>query len=183
MVLVEVDELGPWIPYWDGAIRPAAPTRFAAGDSAPFFHFGGSTLHGVGKLPGRGRYQEIWLSAPPSREAHEGNAKSKREISFEESWESYLRDLATFHRGNPSFDPQAPEQSALALKNGRERYLASINYSMGQIRLDIELQAEGARWAGRIRSELTATMLARAAPLEPAEGAPGLPGARARPRI
>jgi len=41
-------------------VRPEGTTTFKVGDSVKGKHFGGSTLVGMGKLEGRGKYSEYW---------------------------------------------------------------------------------------------------------------------------
>ena len=52
MPVIDEDELGPWMGLGRRAIRPAGPTRFKLGEELDEFDFGGSTLHGVGKVAG-----------------------------------------------------------------------------------------------------------------------------------
>lgn len=43
--------------------RPVDNTQFKKGDTTEGKHFGGSTLVGMGKLPGRGEYKEYWRTS------------------------------------------------------------------------------------------------------------------------
>jgi hypothetical protein len=146
------DEKGPWMDLGFHAIRPAGPTRFAEGDEVDEFHFGGSTIHGVGKVHGRGRYQEAWLSGPA------GMADSN---DFDWTWHCHVVDLAVLARGNPTFDPSAPSQNAEKLKRGREAYLASIGYTMGVVRMTEELAEQGGQIAGGIAAKFEADAIRR----------------------
>lgn len=49
-------EVGGWI------VRPSGKTQFKNGDITEGKHFGGSTRVGMGKLPGRGKYKEYWIT-------------------------------------------------------------------------------------------------------------------------
>lgn len=171
MPKVQIDEQGPWIDLGHGsAIRPCGPTRFKEGDEVEPYHFGGSTLRGLGKIEGkRGVYQEVWISAPASRPEHERyhKGKTRQAIDFEFAWRSYLKDLAALKRGNPTFNPKNEEQSLVRLKNGRERWLASVGYMMGMMAIMPELVAEGQKVADSIRAQQEARLLALQAPEAP----------------
>lgn len=151
MPVVNKDEFGLWMDQGYGAIRPSAPSAFREGDEIDIKHFGGSTLYGVGKVSGRGRYREAWLSAPESRVEFElSDAKKLRaqigegQVDFDFSWECYLRDLAVLARGNPGRVAGLPEgEDISSLKRARESYMARVGYTMGLMGMRVELIAEG----------------------------------------
>ena len=139
MPKVQRDELGLWIDLGQGAIRPSAPSRLKEGDMVDASHFGGSPLHGVGKMEGRGRYREAWLSAPEPKDLHESEEGVQRRTAagggagdFASAWQSYARSLAALARGNPGRGPD-PEEGVdvSALKRGRRAYMAANGYAMG----------------------------------------------------
>lgn len=41
-------------------VRPTRGTKFRRGDNVKGKHFRGSVRVGMGKLPGRGKYEEFW---------------------------------------------------------------------------------------------------------------------------
>ena len=48
--------------------RPDYPSEYKPGDKIKAFHFGGSSIIGVGKLPGRSKYNEYWRTAGSSHD-------------------------------------------------------------------------------------------------------------------
>lgn len=167
MPIVREDIHGPWIDlgedsFGGSALRPVCPTALRLGDCVDTYHFGGSTLHGISKVPGaRGSYLECWISAPASRELYEKRALAfMSEIDFDFAWSVYQRDLAVFHRGNPKYEPEAPFQRMAELKNRRAKYVASVGYTFGILAIQDELAQEGALHLGRIASGWEARTLA-----------------------
>ena len=138
---VERDEHGLFIDMEFGsAIRPAGFSSLAEGDNIDVRHFGGSTLHGVGKLPGRGQYQEAWISGPLPPERHEqARHISDIDIDWEFSMRHFLMDLGTFLKGNPDFDSLATSQNVEKLKAGRKKFMKSVGYSFGLLKMEDEL--------------------------------------------
>lgn len=43
--------------------HPSFKSKFKVGDKPQTRHFGGSIIAGVGKLPGRGKYEEYWMTS------------------------------------------------------------------------------------------------------------------------
>jgi hypothetical protein len=68
MATIEQDAKGLYAWVGGYAARPSKPTKFKAGDKVTGKHFGGSTRVGMGKLPGRGEYEEIWATNVPVEE-------------------------------------------------------------------------------------------------------------------
>ena len=62
MAIVQQDEVGIWITAGGWISRPILPTKFKAGDKTESKHFGGSVIVGVGKIEGRGKYSEYWMT-------------------------------------------------------------------------------------------------------------------------
>jgi hypothetical protein len=67
MAIIRKDNLGLYILYCDRVVRPIDVTTelsfkssFKEGDKTESKHFGGSTVVGMGKLKGRGKYKEYW---------------------------------------------------------------------------------------------------------------------------
>lgn len=142
---VERDELGLFIDAGYGsAIRPAGFSSLAEGSEIDAKHFGGSTLYGVGKLPGRGQYKEVWLSAPlPSARHSDGRLARDHDLDWEATMRHFLMDLGTFLKGNPDFDGLAASQNVEKLKAGRKKFMKSVGYSFGLLKIESELVALG----------------------------------------
>lgn len=60
MAKIKVDERGLYAKAGGWIARPVKPTAFKEGDVVAATHFSGSPIVGMGKLPGRGKYQEYW---------------------------------------------------------------------------------------------------------------------------
>jgi len=54
------DEMGLYAKVGGYIVRPVDGTQFKKGDTTEGKHFGGSTLVGMGKVTGRGKYKEYW---------------------------------------------------------------------------------------------------------------------------
>jgi hypothetical protein len=169
MPKIQEDEHGPWIDLDHTAIRPIGPTRFKLGEQVDEFHFGGSTLHGVGKVDRvRGGYQEAWIVGPKSKKMHEKQQSKEfrsERMTFEFCWTHYVLDLATFKRGNPAFDAGQPVQKMMRLKSGRARFMANIGYTMGQIKIEDELVAQGKDMSSAVKAHWEAAKLADETPM------------------
>jgi hypothetical protein len=63
MTTIYKDSQGVYARVGGWIARPNKPTQFNAGDKTEGKHFGGSTIIGIGKLPGRGEYKEYWHTA------------------------------------------------------------------------------------------------------------------------
>ncbi len=58
------DEKGLYANVGGWVARPVDNvSAFSVGDEPTGKHFGGSPIIGMGKLPGRGKYQEYWRTA------------------------------------------------------------------------------------------------------------------------
>lgn len=68
MATIKQDAKGLYAWVGGYAARPSKPTKFKAGDKVTGKHFGGSQKVGMGKLPGRGEYEEYWVSSLPIEE-------------------------------------------------------------------------------------------------------------------
>ncbi len=64
MVIIRKDEHGLYARIGGYIVRPESRTKFVVDDRVKGFHFGGSTLFGVGKdeASKRGEYLEYWRS-------------------------------------------------------------------------------------------------------------------------
>lgn len=170
MPLIQRDEYGLWIDLEYGAIRPPGRSIFNEGEVIDHQHFSGSTLHGVGKIASfRGRYREAWLSAPAHSDLHEARRLERDSLgwpgcSFSESFDSFVEDAGYLIRGNPSFCMQEAFQNIIRLKNGRERFLASIGYGYGKNQMKREIFLDGqaligySRESAREASELSLSL-------------------------
>lgn len=63
MAIIREDSTGPYAKVGGWIARPVAGTKFHAGDKVVGKHFGGSRTIGMGKLPGRGEYEEYWRTS------------------------------------------------------------------------------------------------------------------------
>lgn len=175
MPVIQRDEYGLWIDLEYGAIRPPGRSNFKEGEEIDSHHFGGSTLHGVGKVAGaRGCYREAWLSAPEASHLHDArqlvkSGRSQLDISFSESFDSFVEDAGALIRGNPSFCMQEPLQNIVKLKNGRERFLASIGYGFGKKLIKTELLLNGQALIGYSRESARELSVLNSATQQPAE--------------
>ena len=57
------DEVGLFAKVGGWIARPTGPTKFKVGDNPVGKHFGGSSTIGMGKLPGRAKYEEYWRTS------------------------------------------------------------------------------------------------------------------------
>ena len=63
MVVIQQDEVGIWVEAGGYIARPILPTKLKVGDRInQTYHFGGSVIAGVGKIQGRGKYFEYWMT-------------------------------------------------------------------------------------------------------------------------
>ena len=60
MAKIRKDQFGIYAKVGGWIARPVCPTKFSEGDTVDGKHFGGSRSVGMGKLPGRGEYEEYW---------------------------------------------------------------------------------------------------------------------------
>lgn len=60
MALIREDDKGVYALVGGWIARPNGATTFKKGEKTEGKHFGGSPLIGMGKLPGRGNYKELW---------------------------------------------------------------------------------------------------------------------------
>jgi hypothetical protein len=67
MTKIYEDEVGVYAKVGGWIARPNAPTQFKKGDTTEGKHFGGSTLIGIGKMPGRAKYKEYWRTSGLSK--------------------------------------------------------------------------------------------------------------------
>lgn len=189
MPIIQRDEYGLWIDLEHGGIRPPGRSSFKEGEAVDCRHFGGSTLHGVGKVAGaRGCYREAWLSAPEASHLHDARqlakaGRSQLHISFSESFDSFVEDAGALIRGNPSFCMQEPLQNMVRLKNGREKFLASIGYGFGENAIKKELLLNGQALMGYSRESARELSVLDSSAQQSAE--PGLASSLAKraPRI
>ena len=155
MAKVEMDEFGPVITQeYQGGLRPAGKTKLREGDIVDPYHFGGSTLHGMGKVPGRGMYQEVWLSAPEHKEHY--NDRNDGGVNFDFAMASFLTDLATLRRAAPDFNNKNGPHQVEKLKVKREKRLADIGYTFGQMKIWKELVSEGKTIRAEILADIEA---------------------------
>jgi hypothetical protein len=59
------DEVGLFAKVGGWIARPTGPSEFAPGDKTQGKHFGGTSTIGMGKIPGRNKYQEYWKTTVP----------------------------------------------------------------------------------------------------------------------
>ena len=146
MSKVERDEFGPVITLADkeGGLRPAGKTKLREGDEIDTYtyHFGGSTLHGVGKVTGRGMYQEVWMSAPEPKKHYNDRQDRWQRVDFDLAMEIFLSKLATLRRAAPDFDNKMGPHQIENLKEKMEK-MGSLGQAFGQNTIWKELVSEG----------------------------------------
>lgn len=160
------DENGPWMDVGPaGAIRPVVPTRFAEGDEVDEFHFKQSIVHGVGKLSGRGVYQEAWISGPKPGEA------PTLGLPIERAWANHWRELGEFARATAGLPSQGGGVNVETLKKRLEKYrLSSIGIAEMVDFLvwfeKSELARDGQAMAAEVAARFDADALDRSLPAE-----------------
>ena len=93
MTKIYEDEMSLYAKVGGWIARPVGPTRFQKGDKTQGYHFGGTTMIGMGKIPGskrRGRYaldnyEEIWRTP----DGIDSITDSSRSLSSESDSVSY----------------------------------------------------------------------------------------------
>jgi hypothetical protein len=71
MAKIYQDEGGLYAKVGGYIVRPESTSKFSVGDKVDGFHFGGSTLVGMGKIKGRrGEYEEYWRTPGHFYERH-----------------------------------------------------------------------------------------------------------------
>ena len=131
---VERDELGLFIDMAFGAaIRPAGFSSLAEGDNIDVYPGAAfCPLHGVGKLPGRGQYKEVWLIGPLPQHIHDqiGVWPPGFAVDREVSMRNFLLDLGTFLKANPDFDSMAASQDIGKLRAAKNKFIADAGPSV-----------------------------------------------------
>ena len=62
MAVIYKDEVGIWTEAGGWIARPLLPTKFKPGDKTESKHFSETVVAGIGKLEGRGKYSEYWMT-------------------------------------------------------------------------------------------------------------------------
>ena len=86
MAIIKQDSVSIYSTAGGYIIRPTKETNFKPGDNPKTHHFGGSTVAGVGKIEGKGKYQEYWITTGVMTDEY----KSKSQVDLKEDYEWYL---------------------------------------------------------------------------------------------